>query len=180
MEGKRYLSEASIALMTQAHTTPYRRLLRAGLDDWPQRRLFPRWCIPDAAAILPHEGLVEIFLVQQAGAWPNGGKNLTNLFSETAESAFGKTTAAANSTPVADVRQTPTATTRPVRPTPPTRDPTSPGYVTAKDLPDGAVPPADADGNFIIGPTHPPHTGDDRSRRCAAGHRLQSHNEVGR
>jgi iron(III)-enterobactin esterase len=40
--------------------------------------------------------------------------------------------------------------------TPPTRDPRTPGYVTAKELPDGAVPPADADGNFIIGPTHDP------------------------
>jgi enterochelin esterase-like enzyme len=42
------------------------------------------------------------------------------------------------------------------RPTPPTRDPNTPGYVVASELPDGAVPPADADGNFIIGPTHPP------------------------
>ena len=42
------------------------------------------------------------------------------------------------------------------RPVPPTRDPHSPGYVQAKELPDGAVPPADQDGNFIIGPTHPP------------------------
>ena len=40
------------------------------------------------------------------------------------------------------------------RPVPPTRDPNSPGYVTAKELPDGSVPPATADGNFIIGPTH--------------------------
>ena len=40
------------------------------------------------------------------------------------------------------------------RPTPPTRDPHTPGYVKATELPDGAVPPADADGNFIIGPTH--------------------------
>jgi len=40
------------------------------------------------------------------------------------------------------------------RPTPPTRDPHTPGYVQAKELPDGAVPPPDADGNFIIGPTH--------------------------
>src|SRR5271165_5760744 len=40
------------------------------------------------------------------------------------------------------------------RPAPPTRDPHTPGYVTAKELPDGAVPPVDADGNFIIGPTH--------------------------
>jgi enterochelin esterase family protein len=42
------------------------------------------------------------------------------------------------------------------RPTPPTRDPNTPGYVTAKELPDGTVPPPDADGNFIIGPTHNP------------------------
>jgi enterochelin esterase-like enzyme len=41
------------------------------------------------------------------------------------------------------------------RPAPPTRDPNSPGYVTAKELPDGSVPPANVDGNFIIGPTHP-------------------------
>ena len=40
------------------------------------------------------------------------------------------------------------------RPTPPTRDPHTPGYVTAKELPDGFVPPANEDGNFIIGPTH--------------------------
>jgi enterochelin esterase-like enzyme len=40
------------------------------------------------------------------------------------------------------------------RPTPPTRDPHTPGYVKAKELPDGAVPAADVDGNFIIGPTH--------------------------
>jgi hypothetical protein len=41
-----------------------------------------------------------------------------------------------------------------VRPTPPTRDPHTPGYVSATDLPDGSNPPANADGNFIIGPTH--------------------------
>jgi enterochelin esterase family protein len=45
---------------------------------------------------------------------------------------------------------------RPPRPTPPTRDPHTPGYVAAKDLPDGTLPPADADGNFILGPTHNP------------------------
>ena len=43
---------------------------------------------------------------------------------------------------------------RPARPTPSGRDPNTPGYVTAKELPDGTNPPADADGNFIIGPTH--------------------------
>ncbi|MGH9513887.1 MAG: alpha/beta hydrolase [Terriglobales bacterium] len=42
------------------------------------------------------------------------------------------------------------------RPIPPTRDPHAPGYVTAKELPDGSVPPANVDGNFIIGPTHNP------------------------
>ncbi len=42
------------------------------------------------------------------------------------------------------------------RPTPPARDPHTPGYVAATELPDGRVPPADADGNFIIGPTHAP------------------------
>jgi enterochelin esterase-like enzyme len=41
-----------------------------------------------------------------------------------------------------------------VRPTPPTRDPHTAGYVEAKELPDGEVPPPDKDGNFIIGPTH--------------------------
>ena len=50
----------------------------------------------------------------------------------------------------------PAQTAAPARPTPPTRDPHTPGVVTAKELPDGTVPPADADGNFIIGPTHPP------------------------
>ena len=40
--------------------------------------------------------------------------------------------------------------------TPPTRDPHAPGYVTAKELPDGANAPADQDGNFILGPTHNP------------------------
>ena len=45
------------------------------------------------------------------------------------------------------------------RPPAPTRDPKTPGYVTATDateLPDGAVPPIDTTGNFILGPTHPP------------------------
>ena len=45
---------------------------------------------------------------------------------------------------------------RPPRPTPPTRDPHTAGYVTAKELPDGANAPADEDGNFILGPTHTP------------------------
>ncbi len=40
------------------------------------------------------------------------------------------------------------------RPQPPTRDPHTPGYVTAKELADGQNAPASADGNFILGPTH--------------------------
>jgi iron(III)-enterobactin esterase len=42
------------------------------------------------------------------------------------------------------------------RPTPPTRDPHTPGFVSARELPDGSNPPANADGNFIVGPTHSP------------------------
>ena len=42
------------------------------------------------------------------------------------------------------------------RPPAPTRDPNTPGYVKAKQLPDGAVPPSNVDGNFITGPTHTP------------------------
>ena len=64
-------------------------------------------------------------------------------------SALGQTTPAA---------QTPAAPAN-VRPTPPSRDPHTAGYVAAKELPDGQVPPANADGNFIIGPTHTPALG---------------------
>ncbi len=52
--------------------------------------------------------------------------------------------------------QTPPPQQKSERPATPTRDPHTPGYVTARELPDGEVPPANADGNFIIGPTHPP------------------------
>ena len=50
----------------------------------------------------------------------------------------------------------PAEAARPARPAPPTRDPHTPGYVAAKELPDGANAPANADGNFILGPTHSP------------------------
>lgn len=50
--------------------------------------------------------------------------------------------------------QSPTPVRQGERPVPPTRDPHSAGYVAARELPDGAIPPADADGNFIVGPTH--------------------------
>jgi enterochelin esterase family protein len=49
----------------------------------------------------------------------------------------------------------PIVATRPPRPAPPTRDPHTPGYVEATTLPDGNNAPSDADGNFILGPTHP-------------------------
>ncbi len=55
--------------------------------------------------------------------------------------------------------QTAPASQVPARPTPPTRDPHTPGYVAARELPDGQVPAAKADGNFIIGPTHAPAPG---------------------
>ena len=43
-----------------------------------------------------------------------------------------------------------------VWPTPPTRDPHTPGYVSAMELPDGSNAPVNKDGNFILGPTHNP------------------------
>jgi enterochelin esterase-like enzyme len=49
-----------------------------------------------------------------------------------------------------------TTAPRPARPPMPTRDPQTPGYVTAAELPDGSVPAPDHDGNFVIGPTHAP------------------------
>jgi iron(III)-enterobactin esterase len=50
----------------------------------------------------------------------------------------------------------PQATAPAPRPVPPTRDPSTPGYVTAKELPEGTVPASDAEGNFIVGATHNP------------------------
>ena len=39
---------------------------------------------------------------------------------------------------------------------PPIRDPHTPGYVPAIELPDGANPSPNSNGNFIVGPTHNP------------------------
>src|SRR5947208_1959599 len=44
----------------------------------------------------------------------------------------------------------------PARTPSPTRDPNTPGYVKARELPDGGNAPIHEDGNFIIGPTHNP------------------------
>ncbi|HEV2710305.1 MAG TPA: alpha/beta hydrolase-fold protein [Edaphobacter sp.] len=66
---------------------------------------------------------------------------------------------------LAMAQSTAPAPTSPTRAVPPTRDPNTLGYVTAKDLPDGTNAPANTDGNFIIGATHNPapemsvHTG---------------------
>jgi enterochelin esterase-like enzyme len=53
-------------------------------------------------------------------------------------------------------RQAPAKAGSAARPPVPTRDPNTPGYVKAKELPDGAIPSAKEDGNFIIGSTHNP------------------------
>lgn len=58
-------------------------------------------------------------------------------------------------TPSVASPQAPAAAPAP-RPTPPTRDPNTPGFVPKQELPDGAVPPIDVVGNFIVGPTHTP------------------------
>jgi enterochelin esterase-like enzyme len=52
--------------------------------------------------------------------------------------------------------QPPAAAQRPARPPAPHRDPDTPGYVKHKVLPDGANAPKDADGDFLLGPTHNP------------------------
>ena len=57
-------------------------------------------------------------------------------------------------TPPAAPPAAPAQAAAPARPTPPTRDPKGPGFVPATELPDGAVPTATRNGNFIIGPTH--------------------------
>ncbi|HEY3990226.1 MAG TPA: alpha/beta hydrolase-fold protein [Acidobacteriaceae bacterium] len=56
----------------------------------------------------------------------------------------------------AGAAQTKTAAAPSARPTPPTRDSHTPGFVAATELPDGANAPPDKDGNFILGPTHKP------------------------
>jgi iron(III)-enterobactin esterase len=61
---------------------------------------------------------------------------------------------AVNQTPAAPQGAAPPAQQPAPRPEPPARDPRTPGFVAATELPDGAVPPADKDGNFIMGPTH--------------------------
>jgi enterochelin esterase-like enzyme len=65
-------------------------------------------------------------------------------------------TATSQTQPAPQAAPTPATPSRPPRPPAPTRDPHTAGFVTANELPDGANAPANADGNFIIGPTHNP------------------------
>src|SRR5438552_142746 len=53
-------------------------------------------------------------------------------------------------------RETPAKASSEARPPAPTRDPNTPGYVKANELPDSTIPSPKEDGNFIIGPTHNP------------------------
>jgi iron(III)-enterobactin esterase len=62
-------------------------------------------------------------------------------------------TATPQSTPPQNPQREETARP-PRRPPPPARDPHTPGYVKAKELPDGALPSPKENGNFIIGPTY--------------------------
>jgi enterochelin esterase-like enzyme len=84
--------------------------------------------------------------------------SLNRLFSTLAAVAIvlGPADAFAQGTgtpPAAPPAQT---TAPPPRPAPPTRDPKTPGFVAASELPDGTLPPPGAEGNFVIGPTHNP------------------------
>jgi iron(III)-enterobactin esterase len=76
------------------------------------------------------------------------------LLAACASPSSSRTSAAVPASPATTSAATTRPTTPPPRPTPPTRDPRTPGYVQATELPDGAVPSAEADGNFIIGATH--------------------------
>ena len=52
--------------------------------------------------------------------------------------------------------------------------------MTAKELPDGTLPPPDADGNFIIGPTHNPAPEMTVQEGVPQGTVVQLHDELGR
>ncbi len=81
-------------------------------------------------------------------------RSLLLLLAACATPSSPRTSAAVPASPATTSTATPRPTSPSARPTPPTRDPRTPGYVQAAELPDGAVPSAEADGNFIIGATH--------------------------
>jgi iron(III)-enterobactin esterase len=56
----------------------------------------------------------------------------------------------------ASAQVAPSVQPAPTRQPLPVRDPHSQGYVHAREQPDGTIPSPDSDGNFILGPTHPP------------------------
>jgi CubicO group peptidase (beta-lactamase class C family) len=98
-DGKRYLSESSLAAMTKAYTTP-----ATGGSYGLGWMIAPNGFFHDGAfktrmAIIPREGLVEIFLVQQEAPIPEIVKQSMKMFSETAEAAFGKAKAPAQVLP---------------------------------------------------------------------------------
>jgi len=73
--------------------------------------------------------------------------------------ALAQTAPSPATAPAAAPTAAPPQTAPPARPSAPTRDPKTPGYVTATnatELPDGAVPPPDKSGNFVLGAAHPP------------------------
>ena len=73
--------------------------------------------------------------------------------------ALAQTAPSPATAPAAAPTTAPAQTAPPARPSAPTRDPKTPGYVTATnatELPDGAVPPPDKSGNFVLGAAHPP------------------------
>ena len=71
-----------------------------------------------------------------------------------AGAAMAQAPIASSAAPAPAAAATAPEQTHAAKPVPPTRNPHTPGYVTAKELPDGSVAPANADGNFILGPTH--------------------------
>ena len=73
--------------------------------------------------------------------------------------ALAQTAPSPATAPAAAPTAAPPQTAPPARPSAPTRDPKTPGYVTATnatELADGDVPPPDKSGNFVLGPAHPP------------------------
>jgi len=101
-EGKRYISEDSLAAMTKTHTTQATGGSYGLTWMINPKGFFHNGAFKTHMGIMPHEGLVEIFLVQQEGAWPNGatGKNdLVNVFSQTVEDVFGKSQTTASTAP---------------------------------------------------------------------------------
>ena len=98
------------------------------------------------------KSLVEDFLQYQRherGQADNTARNCAVLFSVVLNLTVGFNSALAQAS-----NPTTTTVSPQARHTPPARDPHTLGFVSATKLPDGAVPPADIDGNFILGPTH--------------------------